>query len=150
MLRLCARHLSSEVASLAEYQRAVELVKSQQYKEAESEFLRCLKALDLMGLHADSSYNFVLTRIAAMQRSLHRTKDCEVSLEKAARNFRKRAKDYPQQLSRAYTNLMMQYLQSNVTKAVKVGAALQKEPYWSELTRETQKDIHFLFGVNCR
>ena len=147
MLRLCTRRLSTEVTSLAEYQKALEHVKAKQYKEAENEFDRCLKALDLMGLHADSSYNLILTRIATMQRSLNRSKDCEITLEKTARNFRKRAKDYPQQLSRAYTNLMMQYLQSNVNKAVKVGAALQKEPYWSELTRETQKDIHFLFGV---
>lgn len=147
MLRFCVRRFSAEVTSLAEYQKALEHVKGKQYQQAEEQFQHCLKALDLMGLHADSSYNFVLTRIAAMQRSLNRPKECEVSLEKVARNFRKRAKDYPQQLSLAYTNLMMQYLRSNIPKAVKVGAALQKEPYWSELTRDTQKDIHFLFGV---
>ena len=65
-----AEMLGSELAqSLDEYSRAIELIQGQNWAMAELELRRCLEIIDKAGHYGESSYNFILSRLALVQRA---------------------------------------------------------------------------------
>jgi exonuclease VII small subunit len=146
-----AEHLSSDFSgtelaqSLEEYSTAMELIKSSNWTMAELELQRCLEIIKNSGQSEETSYNFILTRIALMQRAQSKFNQCEKTLEQIVRNYKNHDKKYPNQLEKAYETLFKQYLSTNVTKALKLGEYLLKNE--NQLTRNTLKDIKFYFGV---
>ena len=140
--------IGSELAeSLDEYSHAMELVNSKNWQMAELELQRCLEIIEKAGFRGEPSYNFILNRLALVQRAQSKFGFCEKSLEEILRNCKATETKYPQELEKAYEILFKQYLSSNINKAIKLGEYLLQEENWKKLTREYQKDVKFYFGV---
>jgi tetratricopeptide (TPR) repeat protein len=144
-----ARSLEEHAESLAEYGSAIELVAAKKYTEAASQFQKCLVQLESDSLYGQPPYNFVLQRLAMTHRFTSNFSACEAALEQIVRNYRVIAADYPGELSTAYAQLALQYLQSNVTKAVQLCSLLLTPAYSQTLDRAMHKDLHFFLGVSA-
>lgn len=134
-------------ASLVEYTQAMEMIHDKNYSMAELELYRCMEIIEKSGFYAEPAYNFVLHRLALVQRAQRKFSHCERSLEEIVRNYKNNEKKYPKHLEFAYGTLFKQYLSSNVPKALEFADFLYKPDIWNGMTREFQKDVRFFFGV---
>lgn len=144
----CFVEQTAKAQSIEEYGKAIVLVANQQFTEAAQEFKKTLAVLETHGLYGQPDYNFVLQRLAMMHKLTHNFPACEAALERIVQNYRVLASDFPEELHKAYAQLTLQYLQSNVTKAIQLCTWLQRPDCWNALDRDLQKDVHFFLGVS--
>lgn len=142
--QILSTELSGEISN---YTKALDLVKENNFSEAESNFRKTLEILTNKDLYGQPVYNFVLQRIALLLRAQHKARDCEKVLEEIVMNCKAKEKEYSHQLGSACENLLKQYLQTNLDKAIKFGVYLSKDSNWKVLHRHSQKDLKFLIGV---
>ena len=97
-------------------------------------------------MYGEPSYNFILERLGAVQRVQGRDVETERTLEEVVVNYRARSQ-YKPQLAQAYFNLFMQYLHSNVNKALLLGQYLEQEEQKKIFARVELKDLYFYQGT---
>mmetsp|Transcript_25896 Transcript_25896/g.45764 ORF Transcript_25896/g.45764 Transcript_25896/m.45764 type:complete len:370 (+) Transcript_25896:6269-7378(+) len=138
---------AQKAGNIEEYSKALELISTRKFNEAVQELEKCLGILEERDLYGQPDYNFVLQRLALAHRLNSDYPACEDALEKVVQNYLVIGDDYPQLRSKAYANLALQYLQSNVKKAIQLCNWLQRPDEWKTLDRDMQKDVHFFIGT---
>ena len=123
------------------------MLHEQNYPKAEESLQSCLRTLESQNLFGQPTYNFILLRLAAVQRSLHKVTETEGTLESILRNYTALREEFPLQLESAYQTLFRQYMQTNIQKALKLGHYFKKDPQWGSLSPMVQKDTLFMLGV---
>jgi hypothetical protein len=135
----------SSAKELGEYISALEHMKSYNYLLAEQDFNKCLEVLESRKLYGEPVYNFVLQRLAFVYRVQNKASLTEKTLEEITKNYKYQESVYPNQLYRAYNDLFLQYLHTNIPKALKLSIFLKNPKLWNLIPSTYKKD--FLFYI---
>jgi hypothetical protein len=139
---------SELVISLDEYSRALGMIQAKKYVMAELELSRCMDILNKANLQTDPGYNFLLHKLALVQKAQQKTSQCENSLETIIQNYKQNPNTHQNLLQQAYKTLFIQYLSKNIDKALKLAESLHNSNNWDNMTKEFQQEIKFMYGVN--
>lgn len=135
----------STAKEFGEFLSAIEHMKTHNYSSAEQDFKKCIDILETRKLYGEPVYNFILQRLALVYRAQNKPTLTEKTLEEITKNYKSQESIYPNQLNRAYNDLFLQYLHSNVPKALKLGIYLKNPKIWNLIPSQYQKD--FLFYI---
>jgi hypothetical protein len=98
MLRRLLTRRFSQAATAAptieEYTKAVQYVSEQQFGLAEIEFNNCLEILKNGGMYGEPSYNFILQRVASVQRVQGKIEATEQTMEEVVSNYKARSDEH--------------------------------------------------------
>lgn len=139
---------SELVVSLDEYSRALGLIQAKNYVMAELELSRCMDILNKANLQTETGYNYLLHKLALVQKAQQKYAQCENSLETIVRNYNQNSNTPQILLQQAYKTLFTQYLTKNIDKALKLAESLHTSNNWNSMAKEFQQEIKFMYGVN--
>lgn len=122
-----------------EYSDGLEQINLNSPITAEAKFKECIEILKLKNALGGPGHNFILKRLALVQRTKKAYKDCEESLETIVENCE--STESPD-LVPAAIDLMKQCLNTNLAKAREYGEVLQTMDL-----NELKNEFQFLFGV---
>lgn len=112
------------VQSIEEYLTALEGIQEGNWGLVEYKLSQCLEVLEKRGLFAEPPYNLVLKRFAFVQRIQNKKQVSERLLENIITNYLDKLPRYQAELSSSYETLLMQYIDSNLDKAIELAKQL--------------------------
>jgi hypothetical protein len=124
---------------LQEFHEGLECINNHKIPEAENKFKLCIDILSNKNLLGTKEHNYILQRLALVQRGLNLHEDCENSLETIVKNCKSNNLDG---LIPATINVIKQCLNTNLPKAMHYVNSIK-----SFQLQEFQSEFQYLLGV---